>query len=107
MAFSAIVDLQVSTDSISLGKCLAMSSIAGIILASSSDSVTNVAPGREEAPPISMIFAPSVTNWRTLSRMVFSSVNLPPSKKESGVIFKMPITCGCDMSIKYPLQLML
>jgi hypothetical protein len=41
--------------------------------------------------------------WRSILRI---SVNLPPSKNESGVMFRIPITAGGLSEISLPLQLM-
>ena len=60
----------------------------------SSSAETKAAPGRVDSPPISIMSAPSFTICTAWLNAVFLSINLPPSEKESGVTFKIPITAG-------------
>jgi hypothetical protein len=77
--------------------------MSGITRSSSSSSGTGGAPGRVDSPPMSMMSAPSTiirSAWRSASPRI---ANLPPSEKESGVTFRMPITNGrSKVSVKRP-----
>ena len=79
----------------------ATASITGMVLSSSSCSETSGAPGRVDSPPMSINLAPSSIMRSAWSKACFTSACLPPSEKESGVTFKIPITCGCDKPIKW------
>src|SRR6185369_5226591 len=71
-----------------------MSSITGTTRAISSSIETGAAPGRVDSPPTSMIVAPSsIICSAACSAFVWSKWT-PPSEKESGVTFRMPMTAG-------------
>ena len=50
------------------------------------------APGLEDSPPISSISAPSFSNFLECANDASIDKNLPPSLKESGVTFTIPMT---------------
>lgn len=69
----------------------------------SSSAGTGSELGRVDSPPISMMSAP----WSTISRAwrtaAAGSVQLPPSEKESGVTFSMPIMrAGPPSGLRHP-----
>ena len=67
--------------------------------ASSASSGTAGLPGRVDSPPMSRMSAPSSSScsqWRSAAAV---EAWAPPSEKESGVTFTMPITRGCVRSI--------
>ena len=51
-----------------------------------------VYPGRVDWPPMSMMSAPSRAISRAWATATWGTQYLPPSEKESGVTFKIPIT---------------
>ena len=90
MANSATLPLYVSTE-MGTVSCLLKASIIGTILLISSSSLTGAWPGLVDSPPTSMMSAPSSTIFFARFMAASISLNLPPSEKESGVIFKIPI----------------
>src|SRR5215471_4664000 len=66
----------------------------GSIRASSSAAVTGVAPGRVDSPPTSTIAQPSAASVRACAMAASAPRKRPPSEKESGVTFTMPMTAG-------------
>ena len=62
----------------------------------SSFSDTTSAPGRDEYAPISIILAPSLSMALASRAASSGAENRLPVKKESGVIFNIPITQGVD-----------
>ena len=101
---AATLLLKVSTEIKIFGKCLTSNFITGTIRCNSSSSEICVAPGREEYAPTSIKVAPSKIIFSVCCKISDSFLYFPPSKKESGVIFKIPITFGDDKSIRFPLQ---
>src|SRR5437016_8377573 len=71
----------------------ASASMTGTTRASSSASATGSAPGRVDSPPTSIRSTPSATISIPRATAAPGSENRPPSEKESGVTFRMPITC--------------
>ncbi len=69
-------------------------SITGMTRLSSSWTLTALAPGRVDSPPISTIPAPSSTIVVAWSIAELASKNFPPSEKESGVTLRTPIMIG-------------
>ena len=61
---------------------------------SSSSSETGSAPGRMDSPPTSTIRAPSSIIWRPAATASSIEAYDPPSEKESGVTFSIPIITG-------------
>ena len=61
--------------------------------------------GRVDCAPISIKSAPSVIIFSACKSADFSSLNFPPSEKESGVRLRIPIILGVDKSMSFPLQL--
>ena len=57
----------------------------------SSSAVNGVQPGRVDSTPKSMISAPSSIICVTWAAAASGVLNLPPSEKESGVPFSIPI----------------
>ena len=100
----AIWDLKVSTEKIAESNFFTKTFKIGINLLSSSFSLIILAPGLELAAPISIISAP----WVSISLHLFVANSIdwyfPPSKKESGAKFKIPITFGIFKSKILPLQ---
>lgn len=66
----------------------------GIVLSNSSFRLTAEEPGPVDSPPISIISAPSSSNSRALFTAFSSVLYRPPSLKESGVAFSIPIIVG-------------
>ena len=60
--------------------------------AHSSSGGMAVYPGRVDWPPMSMMSAPSRAISRAWATAAWGTQYLPPSEKESGVTFKIPIT---------------
>ena len=58
----------------------------------SSAADTGTKPGRDDSAPTSMIAAPSSTIESAWLNALSSVFHLPPSEKESGVTFNMPMT---------------
>src|SRR5205085_9671055 len=71
-----------------------ISSSTGMTRCSSSSPDTGAAPGRVDSPPMSMVSAPSAASRRACAIAWSRSRNLPPSEKESGVMFTTPMTMG-------------
>ena len=84
--------LVVSILTVVFGKDLAIASITGIVRTNSSASVTRSAPGRVDSPPTSMMSTPSEIISFTRFIAAGRELCIPPSAKESGVTFKIPIT---------------
>src|SRR6185369_7077644 len=65
----------------------------GNTLCNSSCAETGSDPGRVDSPPTSIISAPSfIISWTRIKTASILLKYKPPSEKESGVIFKIPIT---------------
>jgi hypothetical protein len=86
----ATFDLEVSIDS-GTEILSARVSMTGIVRLSSSSMETGSEPGLVDSQPMSMISAPSSTIRMACSTARVLSKCMPPSEKESGVIFRMPI----------------
>ena len=71
--------------------------MTGIVRVISSASLTRSAPGLVDSPPMSMMSTPSAIISKPRATAASNSLCLPPSAKESGVTFKMPMI---NMSIK-------
>src|SRR5208282_4990113 len=71
---------------------LAKRSMTGITRRSSSASPTGAAPGWVDSPPTSRISAPCSTSCKACATAAGGSRYCPPSEKESGVTFTIPIT---------------
>src|SRR5690606_19752148 len=69
-------------------------------------SDTKTAFGRDEYVPTSIKSAPSESIFSTRESISASLLYFPPSKKESGVKLRIPITLGEERLISFPLQLM-
>ena len=67
----------------------------------SSSGVTGVAPGRVDSPPTSTMAAPARTMSSPCSTAASGSRYAPPSEKESGVTFKIPMMRGVLVSKSY------
>src|SRR5579859_4284539 len=67
-------------------------SITGSTRFNSSASLTGSAPGRVDSPPMSIMSAPSPANFTARAAAASGCKNCPPSEKESGVTFTIPIT---------------
>ena len=89
-ATSATLPLYVSTE-IGTSKCLRSDSIIGTTRAASSSALTGVCPGRVDSPPTSRISAPSAIIVSACFSAWSIEFHLPPSEKESGVTFRIPI----------------
>ncbi len=72
----------------------ASSLMTGMTRRSSSSADTGSLPGRVLSPPTSMTSAPSAHMARPCSTASVRARKLPPSEKESGVTFRMPMTSG-------------
>ena len=66
--------------------------MTGITRSSSSSRETGSCPGRVDSPPTSIRSAPASTIRRAWATARSRLLCRPPSEKESGVTFKMPIT---------------
>ena len=90
IASLAILDLVVSIERAT--SFFTNSLITGITRFLSSSSVIRSAPGFVDSPPISIMSTPSAII--SSARFKASSIRkcMPPSAKESGVMFKIPIT---------------
>ena len=95
--------LKVSTEINALGNCFLVSSNIGITLFNSSSTLISAAPGRELYPPMSIISAPEFIIFSTCLSILSLVLYLPPSKKESGVTFKIPIIFGVEKFSRLPL----
>ena len=67
-------------------------STMGSTRAASSSALTGVWPGRVDSPPMSIMAAPSSAMRPACLSAASRSVQSPPSEKESGVTFRMPMT---------------
>ena len=76
--------------------------ITGTVRAISSSAETGCAPGRVDSPPTSMSAAPSAIIWRACFSAAVVPACLPPSENESGVTFRIPITCPCRVRSSEP-----
>ena len=90
IALSATLLLKVSTE-MGMSKRFLTASITGKTLWASSSALTGVCPGRVDSPPISIISAPSAIMASVCRKASSKWFHFPPSEKESGVIFKIPI----------------
>ena len=84
--------LLVSTDTISPSRASVFTT--GITRASSSSSETSAAPGRVDSPPTSMMSAPSAASFLPQATAASVVACSPPSEKESGVTFTIPMMRG-------------
>ena len=91
MACSATPDLYVSTE-ICTSKRFFIASIMGITRSSSSCNESLWLPGFAVSPPISITSAPSAIICSVRNKALSRESKFPPSLKESGVTFKIPIT---------------
>lgn len=66
----------------------------GIIRLNSSSMLTGSLPGRVDSPPMSSQSAPSLTRRDACRSAPSVEAHKPPSEKESGVTFTIPITSG-------------
>src|SRR5699024_4633174 len=94
IAASAVAALYVSIDSGIFTACFT-ASITGITLFISSSALIGSWSGRVDSPPISIMSAPSSTICLACATAVSIVLYLPPSEKESGVAFRMPIINVC------------
>ena len=78
--------------------CCASACTTGMTLRISSSTSTTDAPGRVDSPPTSITVAPSATICNARATAASWELCKPPSLKESGVTFRIPITCGWDKS---------
>jgi hypothetical protein len=69
-------------------------STTGTTRCNSSASETGAASRRVDSPPMSRMAAPSRASILPCAAAVSGSRNRPPSEKESGVTFTMPMTIG-------------
>ena len=60
----------------------------------SSSAVTGAAPGRVDSPPTSSSSHPSATSRSACATARSAVAKRPPSEKESGVTFTMPMSTG-------------
>ena len=74
----------------------------GITRSVSFSIVSFLAPGLELWPPMSIMSAPSKSIFSTWFSILYSELYSPPSKKESGVIYKIPIILGFVKSRRVP-----
>ena len=68
--------------------------ITGAVLLTCSLVEMGVEPGRVDSPPTSMMVAPSAIICIAWFSAVSMVLNLPPSEKESGVTFRIPMMTG-------------
>ena len=73
------LDLKLSIEILQFGNDLIISLTIGVIRFSSSFSETKLAPGFELYAPMSIKSAPSTNIFSACFKMLFSSLNLPPS----------------------------
>lgn len=66
--------------------------MTGIIRLSSSSGVTSEKPGRVDIPPTSIIAAQSSAICNARATASSTCIYFPPSEKESGVTFSIPMT---------------
>ena len=66
----------------------------GITLESSSSKLILSEPGLVDSPPISIMSAPSFNNYSAWIKALSLLRYFPPSEKESGVTFRIPIIIG-------------
>lgn len=92
-ACSATSDLYVSIE-IGIFVNFRSSFIIGITLFNSSSNETSFEPGPVDSPPTSIMSAPCFSSSRALFSAFLRVLNSPPSLKESGVTFKIPIICS-------------
>src|SRR5271165_7125992 len=90
-AWRAVSALYVSIDRNRSGNRLRRRFMTGMTRRSSSFAGTGSDPGRDDSPPTSRMMAPSLTIRSACRNAASSSMNRPPSEKESGVTFKTPI----------------
>ena len=95
----ATIDLVVSID-IQTSDFFLIPSITGITLEISSSKLTGSENGLVDSPPISIISAPFLTISNACSIAVFFLKYCPPSEKESGVTFKIPMINDCLSSLE-------
>src|SRR5271165_4981290 len=91
-AWRAVSALYVSIDKNRSGNRLRRRLTTGMTRRSSSSTGTGSDPGRDDSPPTSRMTAPSPAIRSACRNAASSSMNWPPSEKESGVTFKTPIT---------------
>src|ERR1700736_2635425 len=82
--------------SIEIGTSMRLASLPrmGSRRASSSSAATGVCPGRVDSAPTSIMSAPSAASFSDCCMAASRLKNLPPSEKESGVMFNMPMMTG-------------
>jgi hypothetical protein len=91
-AARATAGLRVSTDTGTSGSSSAIRRITGTTRWISSSGATTSEPGRVDSPPTSTSSAPSATIWIACFTASSTLAYEPPSEKESGVTFTIPIT---------------
>ena len=90
-----VVSIDIQTSDFSL-----IPLITGITLEISSSKLTGSENGLVDSPPISIIFAPFLIIANACSTATFLSKYWPPSEKESGVTFKIPMINDCFLSLE-------
>ena len=70
----------------------------------SSSGLTGAAPGRVECPPTSKIKAPASIIDEACCKAASIDETRLPLKKESGVMFKIPMILGAEKSINCPFK---
>ena len=90
-ATCAIAAFVVSIEIGRRGRSARRARIKGIVRACSSGRSTGVAPGLEDSPPMSIIVAPASASARAWVNAASSVGRFPPSEKESGVVFTIPM----------------
>jgi hypothetical protein len=91
-AAAMVAALRVSTET--QAPRAASAAITGTIRATSSGAATGCACGRVLSPPMSMISAPASSIAIPAVTAACGVPKSPPSEKESGVTFRIPITRG-------------
>jgi len=91
-AFRAVSALYVSIESGTCGNASRTARMTGMTRRISSSAGTGSCPGRVDSPPMSRISAPASTIRTACSTAASTAMYRPPSEKESGVTFRMPIT---------------
>ena len=103
-ANEATFPLNVSIDILTSGNEATIFSIYGIVRFISSSILTSDPLGFDEKPPISIIEAPIFKSNSTFFKALSIELYFPPSKNESGVVFRILITIGRSKLMRFPLK---
>ena len=93
---------RVSTESNAPGNSQRRASTTGTTRCNSSSTAISTEPGRVDSPPISIISAPAASRLRACATAAGTPTCRPPSEKESGVTFRIPITAPAAGNLHSP-----